>query len=110
MERPADELLHMLRTEFKKGGIHEAPLLAKGWHLNGLCDFDRGSVYIDPAPTVVETLLHEMLHRRFPRWGEKRVDRTAARLLRCMNSRQVQWWYRQYQNRKTTLTTPVSAD
>ena len=103
-------LLKVLKAELRKGGIHEAPLKAKGWHLDGLCDHDKGVVYVDPAPTVVETLFHEVLHRAFPRWGEKRVDRTAKQLLRSMTTRQVRWWYRQFQQTKTTLTTPVSAD
>lgn len=110
MAVPHAALLKVLRDEFRRGGIHEAPLKATGWHLDGLCDHDKGAVYVDPAPSVTEALLHEVLHRRFPRWGEKRVDATARRLLRSMNSRQVQWWYRQFQKRKTTLTTPVSAD
>lgn len=110
MAVPHDELLKTLRAEFRKGGIHEASIRAKGWHVDGLCDHDKGAVYVNPAPSVVETVLHEVLHRRYPRWGEKRVDATAKKLLRSMNSRQVQWWYRQFQRRKTTLTTPVSAD
>ena len=105
-----DDLMKTLRAEFRKGGIHEAPLKAKGWHLDGLCDHEKGAVYVDPAPSVTEALLHEVLHRRFPRWGEARVDATARRLLRSMNSRQVQWWYRQFQHLKTTLTSPVNAD
>ena len=99
-----------LKAELRKGGIHEAHLDAKGWHLDGLCDHASGQVYVDPAPSIVESLLHEVIHRRFPRWGEKRVDATAKRLLRSMNSHQVRWWYRQFQARKTTLTTPVNAD
>lgn len=110
MPVPNDALLRELRAEFKKGSIHEAPLRAKGWHLDGLCDSEKGAVYIDPAPHVTETILHEVLHRRFPRWGEARVDRTAKKLLRSMNSRQVRWWYRAFQKSKTTLTTPVNAD
>lgn len=110
MSTPCDELLKALKAEFRKGGIHEARIKSKGWHLDGLCDLDKGAVYVDPAPAVVETLLHEVLHRTFPRWGERRVDTTARRLLRSMNSRQVRWWYRQFQRSKTTLTTPVSAD
>jgi hypothetical protein len=110
MPVPHDVLLRELRKEFRKGGIHEASLRAKGWHLDGLCNHENGAVYVDPAPHVTETLLHEVLHRRFPRWGERRVEATANRLLRSMNSRQVRWWYRAFQKSKTTLTTPVSAD
>jgi hypothetical protein len=110
MAVPHDELLRVLKAELKKGGIHEASLKAKGWHLDGMCNHDKGAVYVDLAPTVTEILMHELLHRRFPRWGEKRVDTTARRLLRSMNTRQVQWWNRQFQQHKTTITTPVDAD
>jgi hypothetical protein len=103
-----DDLLKELRDELKKGDIVEAPLRGKGWHIDGLCH--DGTVYVDPAPTITEILLHELLHRRFPRWGEKRVNKTAGRLLRSMNSRNAAWWARQYQRRKRTITTPVSAD
>lgn len=105
-----EALLKELRAELKKGGIVEAPLRAEGWHVDGLCDHEEGRVYVDPAPTITEILLHELLHRRFPRWGEKRVDKTAARLLRSMNSRQASWWSRQFKQRKVTLKTPVRAD
>lgn len=103
-----DELLKELRHELKKGNIIEAPLRGKGWHIDGLSY--KENVYVDPAPTIAEIIIHELLHRRFPRWGEKRVDRTARRLLRSMNSRQAAWWSREFQRRKRTITTPVSAD
>ena len=103
-----DELLKGLRAELKKGDIVEAPIRGKGWHIDGLCH--NGKVYVDPAPTIAEILMHELLHRRFPRWGEKRVEKTANRLLRSMNSRQAAWWARQYERRKRTVKTPVSAD
>jgi hypothetical protein len=104
------DLLKELRAELKKGGIVEAPIRGKGWHLDGLFDPNKGEVYVDLDATITEILLHELLHRRFPRWGEKRVDKTANRLLRSMNSRQAAWWARQFRQRKRTITTPVSAD
>ena len=110
MTLPSDDLLRTLRAEAKKGHIHQAEIKAKGWHVDGLCDHDEGAVYVNPAPSIAEIFLHELLHRRFPRWGEKRVDRTARHLLRCMSPRQVRWWAKQFQQTKTTLTTPVSAD
>ena len=110
MAVPYADLLKTLRAELRKGGIHEATIKAKGWHLDGLCDHDKGAVYVDPAPTITEVLLHELLHRKYPKWSEKRVDRTARQLLRSMTTRQVQWWAGQFQQHKTTLTKPVSAD
>lgn len=106
----AEDMLAALSTELRKGRIVEAELKAEGWHLDGVCDFNTGHVYVDPAPSVTEALLHEMLHRRFPRWGEKRVDASAKRLIRSMTSRQVQWWYRQFKRRKKTSRKPVNVD
>ena len=103
-----EQLLAELRTELKRGNIVEAPLRSKGWHVDGLSYGD--TVYVDPAPSIAEIILHELLHRRFPRWGEKRVDTTARRLLRSMNSRQAAWWSREYQRRKSISRTAVSAD
>lgn len=105
-----EALLKELKAELKKGGIVEAPLRAKGWHLDGLCVHEEGRVYVDPSPSITEILLHELLHRRYPRWGEKRVDTTATRLLRSMSSQQAAWWSQQYRRRKRTITTPVRAD
>jgi hypothetical protein len=105
-----DVLLKELRAELKKGGIVQAPLRATGLHVDGMCNHDEGRVYIDPAPAITETLLHELLHRRYPRWGEKRVDVTAKRLLRYMTPRRARWWAEQFNQRKRTITTPISAD
>lgn len=110
MVPPFDVLLKALRAELRKGGIIEAPLRGDGWHIDGLCDHDEGRVYVDLAPTITEILLHELLHRRFPKWGEKRVDKTARRLLCSMDSRRIMWWSRQYKKRKRTIKTPISAD
>ena len=106
----AADLIREIKAELRKGEIHEAPLQAKGWHLDGLCDYESGRVYVDPAPAIAEVLMHEVLHRRFPRWGEKRVDTTAKRLLRSMNSREARWWYREFLRLKKTSRTPVNAD
>lgn len=110
MSLTLDALLKELRAELKKGGIVQAPIRANGWHVDGLCDHEGGTVYVDPAPAITETLLHELLHRRYPRWGEKRVDVTAKRLLRFMTPRRARWWAQQFNQRKRTLTTPISAD
>ena len=104
------ELLTALKAELRKGRIYEAPLRSNYEHVDGMYDDANGRVYVNPAPQVAETLLHEVLHRRFPRWGEKRVTRTAKQLMRQMTARQAQWWYAQFKRLKKTIREPIRAD
>lgn len=102
MKRPVyyDALMSELRDEFKKGRIVEAklrsakPEVLHGVHLGGI-------VFVDPTAHVVEVLLHEMLHRRHPKWGEKRVERTANRLMLAMPATTRRQWYRRYKKAAT---------
>lgn len=84
-------------AELQKGAITEADLRDPTCHLDGLCDYGSQRVYVNPKPSVVETLLHELIHRRHKRWGEKRVDYEAKRLLSMMSHAEVARWYRRYQ-------------
>ena len=102
------ELLVHVEDEFRRGRIHERHLVADGWHLDGLQE--GADVFVDPAPNVVESLIHEILHRRFPRWGEKRVSNTAHRLLKNMDSRTVRSWYRRYQRVAKKCKRPYVVD
>lgn len=100
------DILADLVDEFNKGDIYEAPLEADGWHyLGAITEDDR--VYVDPAPLVVEILFHELLHRRYPRWGEKRVQRMAGRLLAVLSDKQKRQWYRCYQRSARKTIRPV---
>ena len=85
-----------LLDEFQRGEIAEADLRGSPDHLHGLCDWNTGRVYVNPRPGIVEILLHELIHRRHPRWGEKRVSADAKRLLEKMSDAEVSQWYRKY--------------
>jgi hypothetical protein len=94
-----------LTAELKRGGIVEAPLASNGAHVHGICEGQ--SIVINPAPAVVDTLLHELLHRRYPRWGEARVRKTAERLVFYMDATEVRRWYKRYQKAKRTRQATV---
>lgn len=98
--RPADEMLAELREELARGKVYEGALIEPGMHVYGVCDYETGAIVIDPVPHTVEILLHESLHRRYPSWSERRVDREAQRLLGALTRRQMAWWYRTYQAMK----------
>src|SRR3990167_7341514 len=87
-----------LWDELQRGRIYECSLRDPKWHLDGLREGEH--VYIAPRLSILETVLHELLHRRKPRWGERRVDREAKRLLGTMDQQQLARWWRAYQRIK----------
>ena len=102
--KPEDRLSE-LHEELQKGRIVEARLRASDAHIDGLCEYGSGTIYIDPRAAIVSTLLHELIHRRHPSWSESRVMKEEHRLLSQMTPDDVQRWYRKYQKAKRTRAT-----
>ena len=103
------KLLDDITEEFSKGRIYEATLVSDdGAHIHGLCDYDSGAITIDPKVAIVSTLLHELIHRKYPEWSEKRVRRAETRALNHLSQKDVQRWYRRYR-RAVRKRRPVDA-
>ena len=101
--------LTVLEAELAKGRIYEATLITDdGAHLMGLCDHNKGAITIDPKVAIVSTLLHELIHRRYPEWSEKRVQRAEIRALKQLSQHDIQTWYRRYR-RAVRKRRPVDA-
>lgn len=107
MIRPS---LEDMREELEKGRISETDLRSKDYHIAGYCDFTRQQVHINPRPMVVEALLHELLHRRFQKWTEARVNREAKALLSKMSEEQIRTFYRRYKLLARTRKAPKNVD
>jgi hypothetical protein len=96
-----------LADELRRGRVYECSLRDAKWHLDGLRDGEN--VYIDPRPAILETLLHELLHRRSPRLGERAVTRQARRMVGQMDEATKARWWRQYlRTRKKARPVEVS--
>jgi len=104
-----DVLMAEVRAEFAKGRIIEAPLISnrKNEVLHGFCSRKQDLVFIDPSGHVVETLMHELLHRRFPEWTERKVRRTAADLRDAMSDAERMALYRDYKKAATKWRKPI---
>ena len=87
-------LLDDLWDEMARGRIVECSLCDARFQLDGLQDGEH--IYIDPRPAILETLCHELLHRRKPRLGERAVTVTARRLVLSMDEAQKAKWWRGY--------------
>lgn len=86
--------LDELRAELDRGRIFECSLRDRRFVIDGLQDGEN--IYIDPRPAILETLIHELLHRRYPRLGERRVLAESRRLLLRMTEQQKAQWWRAY--------------
>lgn len=91
-----DGRLEELLQEFERGRIYEATIVADDAHLEGQTDPRLQTITIDPKVSIVATLLHELLHRRYPLWSERRVKQEEQRLMGILTLRDVQTWYRRY--------------
>ena len=96
-----------LYDELERGKVYECSLRDPRWHLDGLREGD--SIYIDPRPAILEAVLHELLHRLKPSWGERRVTSEARRLLARMKDGDMATWWRAYQRIKRKCA-PVEID
>lgn len=95
-----DAVLDDLFDELNRGRVYECSLRdpTQTVVLDGLQDGE--CVYIDPRPAVLETLLHELLHRRKPRLSERTVTQSARQLVGHMDEVTKQRWWRRYQRVK----------
>jgi hypothetical protein len=83
-----------LWDELRRGKIYECSLRDPKWHLDGL---QAGEcVYIDPRSSVLETVLHELIHRRHPRLGERAVTKAARRVFCGMTDADKRKWWNAY--------------
>jgi hypothetical protein len=78
--------------------ITEAYLKSKDTYVDGMCE--GGSITINPAHNVVDTLIHELLHRIYPERSERSIRRTTTVLRKHISDEEVQWFYDEYQRRK----------
>lgn len=83
-----------LWDELQRGKVYECTLRDPAWRLDGLQHGE--AIYIDPRPAILETLVHELLHRRKPRWSERRVTTEARSLLSKMDDAQIARWWAKY--------------
>jgi hypothetical protein len=87
-------------AELGAGHISEAYIKDSGSFTEGY--IEGRHITVNPVPTTVCSLIHELLHRLHPGWGEKQIDNTTTALMRRMTDPQIQQVYLEYNSRKRT--------
>src|SRR5688572_6939258 len=100
-------LLVEVLTDFGSGNVFERFIKDRTMFVHGETLGRR--ITVNPAIAVVDTVIHETLHRIRPQWSENYVRRTTTWLLRRMSDEQIQAVYEQYQQRvkKPTRTSTI---
>lgn len=91
-------LLGKVWAEIGAGRITEA-FIKDGRSLTDGYFNGNGHITVNPQHQIVDTVIHECLHRAFPNWTEGYVRRTTTYLRRRMSDEEVQAMYSEYQKR-----------
>lgn len=101
MKRTARDMVLLGRVwaELGSGHITEAYLASDSHHyVEGMIEGQH--ITVNPAPSVVDSAIHEILHRLHPVWSEPYVRRTTSFIMRRMTDEEVQAFYVEFQKRK----------
>ena len=75
--------------------------------MQALCKPIRGSpdghVTINPIPDLLDTLIHELLHERYPGWSERTVKRETTKLIRNLSASDMTALNQEYLKCRTKL-------
>jgi hypothetical protein len=100
-------LIARVWAELHEGRISEAYIQTPGYLVDGVTKDSSGHITINPAHAIVDTLIHELLHRLHPEWSENYVRRTVSLLRNQMTDTQVQAFYRAYRRIARRRKTPL---
>lgn len=95
--RRREPLMVRVWAELGAGRIREGWLSEKHAFVAGVCE--DGRITVNPMIDVVDTTIHEILHRLNPQWSERYVRRTTSYLLRRMTDEEIQTFYSEYERR-----------
>lgn len=102
-----EPLMVRVYAELGAGRLTEGYVHAKQEFVHGY--IEDGVITVNPAPAVVDTCIHEILHRLFPEWSESYVTNRTTYLLRRMTDAEIQTFYEEFKRRARKRKKPVQA-
>lgn len=61
---------------------------SNGLRVYGYC-YPDGSIDVNPIPSVIDTVIHELLHSLHPEWSERSVKAQTTKLMHSMSDADV---------------------
>ena len=102
----AKRFLGGIYDELSKGRVEERPIVEQTPHrrqIYGYCHDRTGDIAINPVPSMLDTLIHELFHRRFPHWSERYVKQQTTLLIRSLSPEEQQDLYDRYCQLRTKV-------
>lgn len=62
-----------------------------------------GHITINPIPDILDTLIHELLHERYPGWSERTVKRETTKLIRKLSTDDMSALHQEYEKCRSKL-------
>lgn len=93
-------------AELTSGRIVEQPIVEHvpaRKAIRGYCGVD-GKVTVNPIPDILDTLVHELFHRRFPHWSERYVKQQTTMLIRSLTPEEQTHLFEKYSKVRTKKT------
>jgi len=56
----------------------------------------NGHITVNPIPDLLDTLIHELLHERYPGWSERTVKRETTKLIRSLSASDMDALHQEY--------------
>lgn len=107
MKATGRALLLRVCAELGSGRITEAYILDPGHYTEGLTEGQE--ITINPAHATVDVVVHECLHRLFPKWSEAYVRKQTKRLRGLMDDEETLAFFGEYQRRAKKRKRAVKA-
>ena len=107
MKATRDALMVRVWAELGAGRLTEGYVIDKNQYIDGY--IEGNVITVNPAPVVVETCIHEILHRLFPQWSEAYIANRTTYLLRRMTDGEVQMFYAEFKRRARKRRRPIEA-
>jgi hypothetical protein len=101
MKRTARNMVALGRVwaELGSGNIWEGFIASdRTKYVEGFIEGNQ--ITVNPAPNVVDSLIHEIVHRMHPEWGETYVRRETTLMMRSMTDTEIQAFYEEFQRRR----------
>lgn len=88
----SDPLLMEVLVALGAGRVAFGAIHADGEVVHGIAE-KSGAITINPAASVVDTAVHELLHRLRPAWSERSVRSRTAKIMRGLTDAEIDKFY-----------------
>lgn len=88
----SDPILLEIAAAIGAGRISIRSVQEDAWICHGVT-LDGGDISINPIPSLVDTAVHECLHRLHPTWSERTVQARTTKLMRRMSNAELDTLY-----------------